>query len=84
MLAAASAEYQGMMRPLIALAESTGQLVEGADVDALLALLLLLLPHIALAPHVDGLDAVLGLGGSSAEDAVRGTDRLLAALSELA
>ncbi|MGO4258543.1 TetR/AcrR family transcriptional regulator [Marmoricola sp. RAF53] len=79
-LAAASAEYQGMMRPLIALAEASGQLVDGADVDALLALLLLLLPHIALAPHVDGLDTVLGLVGTGVEDAILGTDRLLGAL----
>jgi len=80
-LAAANSEYAGMMRPLIALAQSTGQLVDEADVDALLALLLLVLPHIALAPHVDGLDAVLGLGGVEVEDAIRGTDRLLAALA---
>lgn len=80
-LAAASGEYQGMLRPLLALASSTGQLVEDADVDALLALLLLLLPHIALAPHVDGLDAVLGLAGAGVDEAVRGTDRLIAALS---
>lgn len=69
--------YLGMLRPLIDLADTTGQLKPGADRDALLAYLLLLLPHVALAPHVDGLDAVLGLQGSSRKRAIAGSERLL-------
>ena len=43
-----------------------GSLREDADQEALTAMLLLLLPHIALAPHREGLDPVLGLGSPAA------------------
>lgn len=75
-----AAHYQGMLRPLIALARQTGQLRHGSDDEALLAHLLMLLPHVALAPHVSGLDPVLGLEGSSREEAVTGAQRLLGVL----
>ena len=78
--AAAAHEYEGMLRPLIRHAAESGQLVPGADEDALLAHLILMLPHFALAPHVEGLDSVLGLGGAEAQDAVDRTDRMLQAL----
>lgn len=41
-----------------------------ADLDAFLALLLVLLPHIALAPHSPGLDPVLGLSSTPGENAI--------------
>lgn len=69
--------YHGMLRPLISLGRQTGQLREDADEPAMLAFLLLLLPHVALAPHVGGLDSVLGLESSSREQAVAGAQRLL-------
>lgn len=78
--AAAAHEYESMLRPLIQLAAQSGQLVAGADEDALLAHLLLLLPHLALAPHVEGLDSVLGLEGAGVDRAIVGADRLLRAL----
>lgn len=77
---AAAEEYVGMLRPLIELAAATGQLRDGADQEALLALLLLVIPHVALAPHVVGLDNVLGFEAANREEAVRLSDRLYAVL----
>lgn len=78
--AAAAHEYESMLRPLIRLAAETGQLVPDADEGALLAHLLLMLPHVALSPHVPGLDSVLGLEGAEVQEAVDGADRLLRGL----
>ncbi len=78
--AAAALEYEGMLRPLIRLAATTGQLVPGADEDALLAHLILMLPHFAMAPHVEGLDPVLGIGGADVQEAIDGADRMLRGL----
>lgn len=77
---AAAEHYLGMLRPLVDLAASTGQLREGADREALLALLLLVIPHVALAPHVLGLDAVMGFEATSPAEAAQLADRLLAVL----
>ncbi len=53
--------YLRDLRPLLEGARDAGQLREDADLDAFLALLLLVLPHLALAPSIPGLDPVLGL-----------------------
>ncbi|WP_037649963.1 TetR/AcrR family transcriptional regulator [Streptomyces flavidovirens] len=47
--------YLAGLRPLVQRAVETGDIREGADTDALLSLLLLLLPHMALAPFAPGL-----------------------------
>jgi AcrR family transcriptional regulator len=51
------------VRPLLERARDAGDLRADADLDACLALLLLVLPHLALAPSYPGLDPVLGLSG---------------------
>lgn len=78
--AAANRHHEEVLRPLVQTAADTGQLVDGADLDAMLALLLIALPHIALAPHVSGLDPVLGMESSSPDVAVKAADRLLGVL----
>ncbi|MGW4248927.1 TetR/AcrR family transcriptional regulator, partial [Nocardia sp. NPDC004722] len=64
---------------LIEKATDTGQFQPDADIEALLSLLLLALPHLALAPHVEGLDPVLGMSGSAPDQAVTAAQRLVAA-----
>jgi AcrR family transcriptional regulator len=56
--------YLDVLRPMIKLAADRGELRRDADHDHLLALLVLLLPHLALAPHAADLDPVLGLHGA--------------------
>lgn len=78
---AVNRHYLAVVRPLVDLAVETGQLRPDVDVDALMALLIMLLPHFALAPHVAGLDPVLGLqhgDRSQALDAARRIVRLVA------
>ena len=58
--------YLGVITPLVERGVAGGSLREDADQEALTAMLLLLLPHIALAPHREGLDPVLGLGSPAA------------------
>lgn len=53
--------YVEVLGPLLDDARATGSLRPAADVDAFLALLMLILPHLAIAPHHPGLDPVLGL-----------------------
>ncbi len=50
------------LRPLLEQARTDGALRPDADLDAFLALQLLVLPHLALAPVHTELDPVLGLG----------------------
>jgi len=52
------------LRPLLEDARTDGWLRRDADLNAFLALLLLVLPHLALAPTHPELDPVLGLGGT--------------------
>ncbi|MEV0064173.1 TetR/AcrR family transcriptional regulator [Nocardia sp. NPDC050718] len=68
---AVNKHYLAVLRPLLERAVDTGVLRRDADLDALLALLLLMLPHLALAPHVQGLDPLLGLADGDADHAVR-------------
>lgn len=72
--------YLEVLRPLVVDGQINGDIRPDADLDALLALLLLLFPHMALAPMSPGLDPLLGLGASDAGVAGRAIDRLLAPL----
>ena len=56
-----------------------GQLDPGADVDAFVALLMLVLPHLVIAARNPDLDALLGLGGGTVTDGERAVDRLVEA-----
>ena len=62
------------LRPLLDDAEAAGWLRPDADLDAFLALALLVVPHLALAPAHPELDPVLGL----AHDPQGGVGRLVA------
>jgi AcrR family transcriptional regulator len=55
--------YSRALRPMLEEAVATGELRADTDLDALLAMLILLLPHLALAPFEPGLDAALPLFG---------------------
>jgi AcrR family transcriptional regulator len=74
--------YAQGLRPLLQSAVDAGELRADADLDALLSLLVLLLPHLALAPFEPGLDAALQLHGTRAatrsQRARRLVDTLLA------
>lgn len=74
--------YAQGLRPLLTAAVENGELRPDADLDALLALLVLLLPHLALAPFEPGLDATLRLhntkGKKRSAQARRLVDTLLA------
>jgi AcrR family transcriptional regulator len=70
--------YREVLGPLLAEARVRGELRDDADPDHLLALLVLLLPHLALAPFTPELDPVLGLYG--AEDLSDPVEGLLGAL----
>ncbi|WP_375475810.1 TetR/AcrR family transcriptional regulator [uncultured Jatrophihabitans sp.] len=57
--------YAAGLRPLLRNAVTAGELRPDADLDALISLLVLLLPHLALAPFEPGLDAALALHGTT-------------------
>jgi AcrR family transcriptional regulator len=57
--------YAQGIRPILHGAVEAGELSPDTDVDALLSLLILLLPHLALAPFEPGLDSALPLFGTS-------------------
>jgi AcrR family transcriptional regulator len=59
----ASRHYLEVLGPLLADAVERGDVRSDADLGALAAYLLLLTPHLALAPYLPGLDPVLGLRG---------------------
>lgn len=73
--------YLEVLRPLVHDARSRGDLDRGADTDALLSLLLMILPHLALAPYVRGMDPVLGLDEISPEQPVLVIHRYVAVLT---
>ena len=72
--------YAQALRPLLGAAITGGELAAGTDVDALLSLLVLLLPHLALAPFEPGLDAALVLYGTRGAVRSAASRRLLATL----
>jgi AcrR family transcriptional regulator len=57
--------YAKGVRPLLDAAVTRGEFRADADLDALLSLLVLVLPHLALAPFEPGLDAALELHGTN-------------------
>ncbi|MFB7241607.1 TetR family transcriptional regulator [Streptomyces populi] len=72
--------YLAGLRPLAERAVETGDLREDADVDALLSLLLVLLPHLALAVHTPGLEGPVRLVGEHPEVRRANIARLLGPL----
>lgn len=72
--------YAHGLRPLLTQAVASGDLPPGTDIEALLSMLVLLLPHLALAPFEPGLDAALVLHGTSGRKRSDAARRLLATL----
>lgn len=73
--------YLEVLRPLVRDAQARGDLRGDADTDMLLSLLLMILPHLALAPYVRGLDPVLGLDELSPDQPALAVRRFVAVLS---
>jgi AcrR family transcriptional regulator len=73
--------YLDVLRPLIQDARSRGDLRADADVETLLSLLLMILPHLALAPYVRGLDPILGLDELAPEQPALAVRRYVAVLA---
>lgn len=72
--------YAKGLRPLLEAALEGGEFRADADLDALLSLLVLVLPHLALAPFEPGLDAALQLHGTHGAERSRQARRLVATL----
>ncbi|OBJ51439.1 TetR/AcrR family transcriptional regulator [Mycobacterium sp. 1423905.2] len=73
--------YLEVLRPLVRDAMTRGDLRPDSDTDALLSLLLLIFPHLALAPYMRGLDPILGLDEPTPEQPALAVRRLVAVLS---
>ncbi len=58
---AVNPHYLGVLVPLIGHGQGSGQIREDAELEMAAALFLLILPHLALAPHTPGLDPIFGL-----------------------
>jgi len=69
--------YVQGLRPILVQAVERGELAPDADIDALVSLLVLLLPHLALAPFEPGLDAGLELFGHTGDDRSAAARRLI-------
>src|ERR1700758_2083586 len=73
--------YLEVLRPLIRDAQARGDLRADSDTDALLSLLLMIFPHLALAPYMRGLDPILGLDEPTPEQPALAVRRLVAVLA---
>ena len=73
--------YLEVLRPLVHDARVRGDLRPDADTDTLLSLLLMIMPHLALAPYVRGMDPVLGLDELSPEQPALVVRRYVSALA---
>ena len=73
--------YLEVLRPLVRDAQVRGDFREDADIDAMLSLLMLIFPHLALAPYMRGLDPVLGLDDPTPEQPALAVRRLVAVLA---
>jgi AcrR family transcriptional regulator len=73
--------YLEVMRPLVRDAHTRGDLRSDSDTDALMSLLLLIFPHLALAPYMRGLDPILGLDEPTPEQPALAVRRLVAVLA---
>mgnify|MGYP002682448100 FL=1 len=69
--------YLDVLRPLLESAAEDGWIRSDADIDAGLSLLLMIMPHLALAPGNPGVDPVLGLDSDSDEVRQEAVRRLL-------
>ncbi len=74
--------YLEVLRPLVREAHRRGDLRAESDTDALLSLLLMIFPHLALAPYMRGLDPILGLDEPTPEQPALAVRRLVAVLSD--
>ncbi|OBK97140.1 TetR family transcriptional regulator [Mycobacterium asiaticum] len=74
--------YLEVLRPLVTEAQRRGDLRADSDTDALLSLLLMIFPHLALAPYMRGLDPILGLDEPTPEQPALAVRRLVAVLSD--
>ena len=72
---AVNRHYVGALTPLLDGARESGALRPDADADAFLALLMLVLPHLAIAPQHPELDPVLGLDDRSPRKRRAAADR---------
>jgi AcrR family transcriptional regulator len=73
--------YLEVLRPLVHGAQMRGDLRPDADTDVLLSLLLMIFPHLALAPYMRGLDPILGLDEPTPEQPALAVRRLVAVLA---
>ncbi|CAN5481804.1 TetR/AcrR family transcriptional regulator [soil metagenome] len=73
--------YLEVLRPLVDDARARGDVRGDADIETLLSLLLMILPHLALAPYVRGLDPVLGLDELTPEQPALAVRRYVAVLA---
>lgn len=73
--------YLDVLRPLVQGARARGDLRHDADTDTMLSLLLMILPHLALAPYVRGMDPVLGLDELSPDQPTLVIRRYIAVLA---
>jgi AcrR family transcriptional regulator len=74
--------YLEVLRPLVRDAQARGDFRRDADTDVLLSFLLLIFPHLALAPYMRGLDPILGLDEPTPEQPALAVRRVVAALSD--
>lgn len=70
--------YVAVLGPLLERGREAGQLSADADLETFLALLMLAMPHFAIAPHAEGLDPVFGLHGGDARTQAAAVARLVA------
>lgn len=73
--------YLEVLRPLVRDAQIRGDLRVDADTEALLSLLLMIFPHLALAPYVRGMDPVLGLDEPTPDQPALAVRRLVGVLT---
>ena len=73
--------YLEILWPLVRDAHVRGDLRADSDTDALLSMLLMIFPHMALAPFVRGLDPILGLDEPTPEQPALAVRRLVAVLA---
>ena len=74
--------YLEVLRPLVRDAQNRGDLRADADTEVLLSLLLMIFPHLALAPYVRGMDPILGLDEPTPEQPALAVRRLVAVLRD--
>ncbi|MGE2719251.1 TetR/AcrR family transcriptional regulator [Mycolicibacterium celeriflavum] len=74
--------YLEVLRPLVRDAHERGDLRADCDTDALLSLLLMIFPHMALAPYVRGMDPVLGLDDPTPDQPALAVRRLVSVLAD--